>query len=170
MFTQVVGTVFDLMERHHAVWARAPQSTAVPTFGFRYSVGVEPVQVNTDRMVGLFRQGVSDLMPLWERVLSAETCGELRALASPGPAAFRFPAPLWVRVVYEAAAAYHRRALPPEHLLKAMIPLYLGRTAGFVLQTLASDGDEVEQEIERLGELFETSRPYLLDRWNTRPS
>lgn len=170
MFTQVVGTVFDLMERHHGVWATVARSTEVPTFGFRYTVGVEPVSVNTERMVGVFRQGVSDLMPVWERMLSAATCGELRAVSAAAPNEFRFPAPLWARVVYESAASYHHRALPHEHLLKAMIPLYLGRTAGFVLQTATSDPNDVEREIEGLGELLESSKPYLLECWDTRRS
>jgi hypothetical protein len=170
MFTQVVGTVFDLMEQHHPVWASRAGSTEVPTFGFHYTVGVEPVPVNTERMIAVFRQGVTDLMPVWERMLSAETCLELRALAALAPGDFRFPGPLWVRVVYESAAGYHRRVLPREHLLKAMIPLYLGRTAGFVQHTAASDGDEVERDIEALGELFERAKPYLLECWDTRRS
>jgi hypothetical protein len=51
-----------------------------------------------------------------------------------------------------------------------MIPLYLGRTAGFVLQTATSDPNDVEREIEGLGELLESSKPYLLECWDTRRS
>jgi glycosyltransferase involved in cell wall biosynthesis len=168
MFTQVVGTVFDLMESYDAVWRRVTGSADVPTFGFRYTVGVEPVAVNTDRMITLFRQGVGDLKGVWERMLSAETCAALRTTSELPPEQFCFPPELWVKAVYEAAASYHRRALARDHLLKAMIPLYLGRTAGFVLQTTSSSSEAVEDEIERLCTLFESTKPYLLERWSAR--
>jgi hypothetical protein len=168
MFTQVVGTVFDLMETYHHVWQGVSGSADVPTFGFRYTVGVQPVEVNTDRMIGLFRQGVADLMPLWQRMLSDDTCAALRVASERPTDQFAFPPELWVRVVLEAAASHHHRALARDHLLKAMIPLYLGRTAAFVLQTAASTGDQVEDEIERLCTLFESTKPYLLERWRAR--
>jgi hypothetical protein len=168
MFTQVVGTVFDLMETYAGVWQRVTGSVDVPAFGFRYTVGVEPVEVNTDRMIGLFRQGVADLMPVWQQMLGVETCAALRTASERPTGQFAFPPELWVRVVYESAASYHHRTLARDHLLKAMIPLYLGRTAAFVLQTPASTSDEVEEEIEGLCRLFESTKPYLQERWRAR--
>lgn len=168
MFTQVVGTVFELMDRYHDVWAGVRGSEPVPTFGFHYTVGVEPFAVNVEPMVGVYREGVSDLMPVWRRFLRAETCDALAGLAAAPAAAFRFPAELWVRVVYEAAAGHHWRAVPRDHLLRALIPLYLGRTAAFVVQTAASGAEEVETEIETLCGLFESMKPYLLECWDAR--
>ncbi|MBI4543116.1 MAG: glycosyl transferase family 2 [Gemmatimonadetes bacterium] len=167
MFTQVVGTVFDLMGRYRAVWDATRGSVDVPTFGFRYTVGVEPVQVNVDRMVAMFRQGAADLMPVWRAIFTPPTCAALARAADDGGAE-AFPPELWVRAVYEAAVGYHGGVLPRQHLLRAMIPLYLGRTAAFVRQTATSGGEEVEAEIERLCELYETLRPYLIERWDDR--
>jgi glycosyltransferase involved in cell wall biosynthesis len=168
MFTQVVGTVFELMEHYHGVWAPIRGSEPVPGFGFQYTVGVEPVAVNVERMVEMYRIGQGDLMPIWRRFLQAETCHALAGLAGAPAAAFRFPAEVWARVVYEAASGYHRRALPREHLLRALIPLYLGRTAAFVVQTAASGADDVEVEIETLCGLFESMKPHLLECWDAR--
>ena len=165
MFTQVVGMVFDLMEGYHAVWAGVDGSTNVPTFGFRYTVGVEPVHVNVDRMVGLYRQGAGDLMPVWRRMLGGPTCDALAALAEPGAAPFAFPDALWVRCVFECAVGYHRRVLSRDHLLRAMIPLYLGRTAAFVLETASADGEAVEARIERLCVHFESAKADLRALW-----
>jgi hypothetical protein len=165
MFTQVVGTVFDLMDGYHAAWAGIEGSTDVPTFGFRYTVGVEPVHVNVDRMVGLYRQGAGDLMPVWRGFLDEETCAALAALAEPGATPFAFPDPLWVLCVYECAVGYHHRVLPRDHLLRAMIPLYLGRTAAFVLDTASADGEAVEARIERLCVHFESAKADLRALW-----
>jgi len=76
------------------------------------------------------------------------------------------PDDLWVHIVYDAAAAYHRQVLPREHLLKSLTPLYLGRTASFVFATQGLTSAEAEQTIDHLCRTFEQQKPYLLERWN----
>ena len=166
MFTQVIGTVFDLVGRYQQVWRATSGSREVPTFGFRYTVGVEPVQVNVERMINIFRQGAHELMGVWQQMLSAETCSALAHTAAATAGPFDLPSALWVRAVYEAAVSYHRRTLARSHLLKALIPLYLGRTAGFVLQTANAGADDVETEIEALCVMYESLKPYLVERWD----
>ena len=65
----------------------------------------------------------------------------------------------------DAAAAYHKRVMPREHLLKAFTPLYLGRTASFVLETQGLTTQEAEGRIEQLCLAFEQQKPYLIARW-----
>ncbi len=168
MFTQVVGTVFELMGRYGATWAAIGGSEPVPAFGFQYAIGVEPVAVNVDRMVDMYRTGVDELMPIWRQFLRPATCDTLAELARAPAAAFSFPPELWVRVVYEAAAGYHYRRVVREHLLRSLIPLYLGRTAAFVVQTADHGADAVEADIETLCGLFESMKPYLLECWNAK--
>jgi hypothetical protein len=61
----------------------------------------------------------------------------------------------------------HRRDLPRQHLLKAFTPpLYLGRTASFVLETQGLTSAEAEGRIEALCQVFEKYKPYLLTRWD----
>jgi hypothetical protein len=72
---------------------------------------------------------------------------------------------LWVQVVYDAATAYHKRIMPRDHLLKALTPLYLGRTASFVQATQGLTSKEAEYKIEALCRTFENMKPYLVDRW-----
>jgi hypothetical protein len=52
-----------------------------------------------------------------------------------------------------------------EHLLKSLTPLYIGRTASFVLETMESGAEEVEEKIERLCGVFEAKKKFLLDNW-----
>jgi glycosyltransferase involved in cell wall biosynthesis len=165
-FTQAVGTVFELMEGYRPAWWAVVTSADVPTFGPLQAIGLEPVSVNVDLMISTFRRGVEDLTPVWRRALGAETCTALAALEGESATAFRFPAELWARAVYDFAIAYHQRLLPRRHLLRAMIPLYLGRAAAFVLDTASGDAAQVEAEIEALCGVFEAMKPHLLDRWN----
>lgn len=166
MFTQVVGSVFDLMETYVQVWTEVQGSEPVPTFGFPYEVGLEPVRVNTERMISNFALGVRELRSIWEPVLGEETFERLTAcLAVEDLREFRFPEELWVKCVYDFAVAHHRHVWPRDQLLTSMIPLYLGRTASFVLETEASDADDVEAKIEGLCQLYESMKPSLIEKW-----
>ncbi len=165
MFVQVVSSVFDLMSSYQERWASINAAEDVPLFGFPHGVGLEPVSVNVERMRRIFRQGSRDLREIWEKALAAETLAEVMAVADSDEQPFRFPDPLWVRVVYDFAAAYHRRSLPGDQLLASMVPLYLGRTASFVLQTAESGPEDVETSVKGLGDEFLRQKAYLLQRW-----
>jgi hypothetical protein len=166
MLTQVVSSVFDLMRTYGDVWRRVQGAEEVPLYGFPHGVGLEPVNVNVDRMLAIFKQAARDLAEVWERTLTAEVLAEVVRLAASPATPFHLPDPLWVRVVYDFAVAYQRRTLPPEQLLRSLFPLYLGRTASFVVQTADSPADEVEGIIRTLADAFVRDKGYLLLRWS----
>ena len=165
MLVQVVSAVFDLMETYQERWATVQGAEAVPLFGFPHGVGLEPVSVNVTRMLGIFAQGVRDLGDPWGRALAPGTLSDVAALAAADERGFRFPDALWVRVVHDFAVAYRRGVLPREQLLRSLVPLYLGRTASFVLATAQSRAEEVEAAIQALADEFVRQKADLCDRW-----
>ncbi len=166
MLTQVVGVVFALMESNAETWRAVRDTSPVPELGFEYTVGLEPIPVNVERMLGIFAAGVSELSSVWERVLDPETFARVQAFGPVTDAAFHFPADLWVRAVYDFAVAHHRRVINRDHLLKSLTPLYLGRTASFVRETASASASEVEDVIEYLCLEFERQKAYLVQRWD----
>jgi hypothetical protein len=167
MLVQVVSAVFDLMDTYADRWMAVEGAEAVPLFGFPYGVGLEPVNVNVGRMVGIFDQGVRDLGEVWGRALEEDTLRGVAALSGAGEREFRFPDPLWVQVVHDFAIAYHRRVLPREQLLRSLVPLYLGRTASFVLQNEEAGSAAVEGAILSLADEFVRQKPRLRERWGS---
>jgi glycosyltransferase involved in cell wall biosynthesis len=165
MLHQVVGAAFDLMEMYPAVWKTARRSAPVPTFGFQYTVGLEPVKVNVERMLDIFRKGIKDLREIWINILGAGDFGQIELLSRLPDREFRFPRSLWTRIVYDYALAYHKKKLPREHLLKSLTPLYLGKTASFVLETESMGQYEAEEEIENLCREFENNKEYIINNW-----
>ena len=165
MLVQVMGAVFALMEEHQRIWIPLHGSKTVPLFGFQYEVGVEPVNVDAAPMIASFRQGLVDLHPVWEVMLTPEILQALKATEDMPSHNFHIPDEVWVKTVYDCAVAFHRRVLNREHLIKAMTPLYLGRTASFVVETQGLTTREAEDRIEQLGKVFEQLKPYLLERW-----
>jgi glycosyltransferase involved in cell wall biosynthesis len=166
MFTQVLSSVYRLMEEYPHLWKSVKESQPVPKFGFHYEVGLEPIYVNIERMIGNFRLGVKDLMEIWKKILPPETVQGLESIGRLSNEAFSFREDLWVRIIYDLAVAYHHGSVHREHLLRSMIPLYLGRVASFVKENKESSSNEVEEKIESLCKVFEEMKPYLIDRWD----
>lgn len=165
MLVQVMGAVLALMEEHDGIWLTLAGSNPVKLFGFQYEVGVEPVNVDVDQMIHSFRQGLFDLEVIWRQMLGPGTMEGLLPLKDCPSNEFSIPNDLWAQLIYDVAIAYHSRVMPRDHLLKAVTPLYLGRTASFVLETQGLTSGEAEGRIESLCESFEKLKPYLVQRW-----
>ncbi len=166
MLTQVVGPVFSLMENFEQIWFSIRGSEPLPIYGFHFEVGLQPVNVNLDRMVNAYKLGVSDLAGIWKNFLSVDVLDGLKNLSNPNLTVFRFQDALWAKVVFEFAVAYFKNKMDRDHLIKSLTPLYLGRTASFVLETQDSSAAEVENRIELLCLEYENLKPYLLEKWN----
>jgi len=165
LVAQSVGCLFYLMERYQEKWETVKGSAPIPTVGPPMGMGAATGAINVERMVNGFRQGLRDLLPVWQIILPAETFQQVLELGVEDTDGFRFSPSLWVQVVYDFALAYHERLLHREHLLKALTPLYLGYTASFVSGTRAQGVEQVERELARLNDHFETMKPYLVQRW-----
>jgi len=70
-----------------------------------------------------------------------------------------------VRTVYAFALGYHRRRLNPDHLLRSLTPLYLGRTASWVNEAAGYGAARVETELDALCEHFEAFKPTFATAW-----
>jgi glycosyltransferase involved in cell wall biosynthesis len=168
MLHQVVGSVFRLMMEYESVWTSRDGSQDADLFGFRFGVGLDPIEVNTDRMLNMFKRGCAELGEIWSLALSRDTYRAINKIAGQidGPKNFSLENDLWAQIVLDFAAAYKREPVERGHLLKSLTPLYLARVASFVLRTRALASDQVEEEIERLCLAFEQKKPEFIQRWN----
>ncbi len=165
MLYQVVGATFDLMETYQDVWKKIKGSEPVPTFGFRYDVGLEPISVNLERMIEKFRLGVKELMEIWKTFIPSKILDFLSKSATLSKEEFHIPDKLWVDIIYSFAIASRRKIMNREHLLKSLTPLYIGKIASFVIEAWDSSASEVEEKIERLGITFENKKDLLIENW-----
>lgn len=167
MLVQVVGSVFALMEEYDTTWRSRAGSAEAALFGFRYDVGLDPINVNVERMIQMFRKGGEDLAEVWERVLQPATLNEILHLAREAGISshFHLSDDLWVRLIYEFACTARDKHLERATLLRSVTPLYLGRVASFFLEVAEMNAFEFEQRIERLCVTFEDMKPYLVERW-----
>src|SRR5439155_1155468 len=165
MVVQAVGGLFAVMGGYDDLWLDIRGSEPVPTAGAPAPSSVEPVALDVDRMVGAFRRGLRDLGTIWEHILAPETLGDVLSLDAGSAARFRFPDELWARVAYDFALGHHYNVVYREHLLRSFVPLYLGRTAAFVVATRDRDVGAAETHLDGVGEAFERHKRYLVERW-----
>jgi hypothetical protein len=165
MVAQTLGAVFTVMDRHQDLWLEVRGSEPVPTLGEPGLPSAEPMAVDVERMIAAFRHGLSDLGSIWEHILSPDTLEDVLALDVPAGARFGFADDLWARVVYDFALGHHYGVVHRDHLLRSLVPLYLGRTAAFVVATQGRDAAATEALLDAVGAAFERQKPYLVERW-----
>ena len=165
MISQTLGGVLSVMDRHDDLWREVRSSEPLPSVGEALLPDTEPREVDVARMVSAFRLGLRDLTPVWEHVLAPETLGDVLSLETEDLRSFRFPDQLWARVVYDFALGHHYTVIHREHLLRSLVPLYLGRTAAYVLATRDRTAAASEAAAEAVARAFEREKPYLVERW-----
>ena len=165
MVAQSLGAVFTVMDRHEDLWLETRGSEPVPGYGELPPSLTEPIEVDVERMIEAFRLGLRDLTTIWEHIMTGETLGDVLALDVADPARFRFPDDLWARVVYDFALGHHYGVVHREHLLRSIVPLYLGRTAAFIVATHGHGAAVTESQVEAVGAAFERQKRYLVERW-----
>lgn len=166
---QTVGNLFWNLEDRQAHWTERTGSEAVPTFGSDHELlanGNDPA--GQEQIFELFRDGVKHLDPVLASILSPSTLARIQEIAALDAKSFRFGAALWVKTVYEFAAAYHHAVINRDHIVQALVPLYRGMLYSFLLENANTAPDEIEAELENLCLEFEREKPYLIERWKTK--
>jgi glycosyltransferase involved in cell wall biosynthesis len=163
MLSQVVSALFMLMEEYAPKWKEVKETSSVPMFGFEFSVGLEPVNVNVDRMINMFKLGISELGDLLCEIVSKECLSGLQEISR--AETFSFNDELWAQTIYDYSLACHKKVMKTEYVLKTLTPLYLGKVASLVKDMAKSDAQEVEKRLESLCNAFEKLKPYLIENW-----
>jgi glucosylglycerate synthase len=165
---QTAGALFSALDPDFPVWSAVTGSEVVPTTGSDQDVLLAPARVNRKRLREMFSTGVAELESVFQSILSPSTLAELQRIVGTGEEEFHYPAELWVRTVYEFAAAYQKSVISRDHIIQALAPLFRGRVFTFLMENRNASADDVENNIEGLCLEFERLKPYLLQMWKSR--
>jgi glycosyltransferase involved in cell wall biosynthesis len=168
MFRQVLSALFSLMERNEGYWKGIRGSEPVETFGFEGSLQPEPVKVNLELMIELFKTGYQQFSPLWKGIFSESSFAQITDAAGMDTKDFHLSTDAWVHILYELAGAYHLWTENRRKLLDMMTPLYFARVASFVRQTWDMSTLEAEKLIEEQAVKFEEQKDYLIKVWDEK--
>jgi hypothetical protein len=162
---QTIGELFSVMEPTFSSWSGKSGSEPVPVSGVVPQVTLEPVRINRKRLAKMFQTGVAELQSVFQSILSANTLAELQRIVETNGDEPYYPTELWVKTVYEFAAAHHKAVINRDHIVQALAPLFRGRVQTFLLENRNSSSAEMESNIENLCLEFERLKPYLLEIW-----
>jgi hypothetical protein len=165
LLAQVIGPVYQEMERNAAAWQRNRGSQLVPRFGDPAPAPPESGSTDIRRMVESFQLGAQNLQDIWRLVLPPKAMLEIVRLARLPAATFRMPDELWVSIIYDFALGYRLRTINRDHLLRSLTPLYLGWVASYAFELETAGPSAGEERLERLAKAYEAGKPYLVSRW-----
>jgi len=168
MFVQVIGTLFNLMEGYEPYWKNIEHSKPVPTFGDINVSEPEPIEVNLERLVNEYKLGFSQFHALYQEMFSGDVYNALLSSSTLDVIHFSIPVEVWVKVVYELSAVYHTWKINKVRLINLMVPLYFGRIASFINETLSMNSFQAEEEVEKQAQVFESYKPYLIEKWQSQ--
>jgi hypothetical protein len=164
VFQQLMDAVCACLEMHAAYWLTRGAAEPIPCTGTLpgpVELGPRP---DVTAMAQTFARDVASLHPVLVKILSEPTlAGVTAAAAAPGPLVY--PDELWAATVFEFLLAYHLGVMTREHVTQTLLPLYLGRTASFLLQYGSSGPAAVRDALESLGQAFELAKPQAAARW-----
>ncbi len=162
---QVLDALFGCLRQHEDFWLKRETTEPVPVYGDPVAPPPPPSLPDPAEGAQLFGDGLAALEPILARALRPAILEALRAAAQSSSEAPVLPDQLWASTVAELAAAHRQAVISQDHLVRAAVPLYLGRVAAFAA---ANDGDPaavVERRLEDLCLQFERSRGELIGLW-----
>jgi glucosylglycerate synthase len=165
---QTVGNLFWCFDNFQDHWLDRTGTEGIPTFGSDHDLTPEDAPASQDKSFELFRNGVKELDNILSSILAKDTLTQLKEIAALDPNKFRFNSELWVRILYDFAASYHRTVIARDHILQALVPLYRGQLFSFLKEHGQSSPEEIEADSEALCLEFEQQKPYLIERWKAK--
>ena len=167
LFRQVLSTIFDLMEVYHDKWAATKWSKPTAIFGFG---GEEPqmpvpVKINREKLYQRFKAGFSEYWESYRSICTTESFQKLREIASLSMEHFEIPEPIWAKIMYDFALAFHHKTPARSRVLEVLVPLYIGMILSFANRTRGMSLPQADEALEDMCLHYEQTKPYLIDRW-----
>ena len=164
MFREVVGTIFNLLDKDRSYLEKVKETVNTPIYG--EVVGEEPVsfEVNLEKLVEYFRIGMKNFGPVWANIIEEEDFATVKKLAMVRNLKnFNLPTETWVRIVYRYAAYFCKAKRQRFKILDTLIPLYNARVASLILILQEKNQAEAEEFYDSQAMVFESMRDYLIE-------
>ncbi|MDP2730756.1 MAG: hypothetical protein Q8O55_09785 [Dehalococcoidales bacterium] len=185
----VVETLFQRIIADREWWAQeeaveTPLRHRLATFGPKQMGRTRWVEINIGQLLSRYQRGFNRFHQIYTSILPDDTCQQLEGLGKSDAGSFLIPDNSWVRAIYHFLLAFaFGKEFDKGDLISAIVPLFEGRLAGFILTTsslwqklLPSINRreaqellalEADSQIEGLVDEFLLWRQDLLARWQT---
>jgi len=135
-------------------------------FGLKEFSEPEPVAVDLGRLVSEYKTGFRQFKSFYKDIFCPDCYETLKKCSKMAKTKFVMPMRTWVMVLYETAATFHEWKYNRTQLINLVTPLYLGRVASFINQSLKMSATEAEGLVEEQAQVFEAHKDYLIEVWD----
>jgi glucosylglycerate synthase len=168
-FIQAVGTLFRMVDIYRRRWPDMGEPRPAPfcsdvDIPDNSKHGLTPITLSS--LADAFTAGARRYARIWKTVMLPSTRAVIKQLVERPGSAYRFPAELWARVVFDFAVVYNKGEGDPDKVVAALLPLYYARAATLMKET-GSKPAAVEAAVRAQAETFIALKPYLVERWRT---
>ncbi len=168
MFTQVVGTIFQLMIDHESFWKDIKKSEEIPVLGDISEEEPRSFSIDKKTLLEYFRAGYKNFGSVWKNIISLDNyrvIENLYKISRRSPNRVILPVKNWAHIVYDYAIAFKETEIQRFKLLSTLIPIYNLRVASMVNELRDIDDLNAEKYFDEQAEVFEMEKEYLLKKW-----
>jgi len=145
MFTQVVGTLFDLLTEYNYIWKKNLANKIIekaPIYGEVLEIQPEPVNINVENLKNNLKKGLNN--PLTKELAYKY----LDYISKNGTISIE----MWIDILFKAIVMYSQTK--NINIIQSLVPLYFGRVADFAQSTQEMNEIEAENVINNQVYLF----------------
>lgn len=153
MFTQVVGTLFDLLTEYNYIWKKNLANKIIekaPIYGEVLEIQPEPVYINVENLKTNLKKGLNN------QLTKELALNYFDYISKNGKISLE----MWVDILFNAIVRYSKTK--DMNIIESIVPLYFGRVADFVETTQKMDEREAENLIGNQIYLFLEKKAELL--------
>ncbi len=166
-FLHTVSTLFRSLTTYRRIWQRDQVPRRAAFRGSRLAdepvPGVECVPILLEAM----REGAVRYAGEWEATLSPSVLADVRALLEQPAEAFTFPKDLWAHVALSFAMIFNKGEGDPDKVSEALLPLFYGRTASYIIETREMTPLQREPVVEEIVFEFNKLKAPFVAKWNS---
>ena len=173
LMTRILDSLFAETDRNAGYWQRnlPPQwvlNVGAEEAGNQAAIADDDGAVpreNIDSMLDSFMLATTHLQEVWSQALSPGTMLALKRLGARSRDSFSMPDSLWARIVYEFLATYHNRTVNRQHISGALVSLYYGWAASYLMQIPNLTAEELDRRSTMVSDAFRNNKQYLISLW-----
>jgi len=164
MFSQVVATLFEILNANRAKWNKkiAPQRLA--HFGASELTKPQTVSIDYKKMKADALTEFAENESTLRGILRPRNFAKIEQMFATGH--IQIGTEIWSEIVFDALAAFGKNKSP--EIIEALKPLYFGRFIYFFRETLEKNSAECEKKIQNQAQFFWYNRDYFLRKIKVR--
>lgn len=165
MFFQVADTCLRIMTQNKKEWLKKIEASTPPVL-YQFKNHAKPQKLSVDYK-DLKEQSLYEFSiyyKILKKYLSTSVYKKLEKMYFQNKV-LDIRTDLWIKILYDILHAYDKESSKMA-IVRALRPLYFGRTVSFIKNTLELTSEESERQIQNQAEHLYKKRDYLLNKYN----